>query len=81
MDVWLLDTQTGALTHLPVMSAFVDLKSMSMQWTRDGCLVILGENGVKGLVAVWRPGPAKLQLKRLRLPQRTSGSDSFALLP
>ena len=81
MDVWLLDTQTGALTHLPGMPAFVDLKFTSMEWTRDGRLVILGENGGKGFVAVWRPGAGQLQVKRVRLPQRTSGSDSFALLP
>jgi hypothetical protein len=81
MDVWLLDTRTGRLTHLPGMPAFVDLKFTSMEWTRDGRLVVLGESDGKGFVAVWRPGAAKLQVKRLRLPQRTSGSDSFAPLP
>lgn len=81
MDVWLFDTQTGALTHLPGMPAFVDLKFTSMEWTHDGRLVILGENGGKGFVAVWKPGAAKLQVKRLHLPRRTSGSDSFAPLP
>lgn len=81
MDVWLLDTRTGALTHLPGMPALVDLKFTSMEWTRDGRLVVLGEAGGRGFVAVWRRGAAKLQIKRLHLPQRTSGSDSFAPLP
>jgi len=80
-DVWVLDTRTGRLTHLPGMPAFVELKFTSMQWTRGGRLVILGETGRKGFVAVWRPGAAKLQMKEVRLPQRASGSDSFAPLP
>jgi hypothetical protein len=81
MDVWVLDTRTGRLAHLPGMPAFVDLKFTSMQWTRGGRLVILGETDQKGFVAVWRPGAAKLQVERVRVPQRTSGSDSFAPLP
>jgi hypothetical protein len=81
MDVWLLDTRTGGLTHLPGMPAFVDLKFTSMEWTGDGRLVVLGESDRRGFVAVWRPGAAKLQVRRVRLPVRTSGSDSFAPLP
>jgi hypothetical protein len=81
MDVWLLDTRTGRLTHLPGMPAFVDLKFTSMEWTKDGRFVVLGQSAGKGFVAVWRRGAAKLQLKWVRLPQRTSGSDSFAPLP
>ena len=81
MDVWLLDARTGGLSHLPGMPAFVDLKFTSMEWTRDGRLVVLGQTAGRGFVAVWRRGAARLQLKWLRLPQRTSGSDSFAPLP
>jgi hypothetical protein len=81
MDVWLLDTRTGGLTHLPGMPAFVELKFTSMEWTGDGRLVVLGETARSGFVAVWRPGAAKLQVRRVRLPVRTSGSDSFAPLP
>jgi hypothetical protein len=80
MDVWILDTRTGRLTHLPGMPTFVDLKFTSINWTTDGRLVVLGETDHKGIVAVWRPGAAKLQIKPLRLPQRTSGSDTFAPL-
>jgi hypothetical protein len=63
------------------MPAFVDLKFTSMEWTRDGRLVVLGESGGRGFIAVWRPVSAKLQVKRVRLPLRTRGSDSFAPLP
>jgi hypothetical protein len=80
-DVWSLDTQTGALTHVPGMPAPVDLKFTSMQWTLDGRLVFLAETDGKAQVAVWKPEDAQLEVKRVRIPQRTSGSDSFALLP
>jgi hypothetical protein len=62
------------------MPTFVDFKFTSIDWTTDGRLVVLGQTDYKGFVAVWRAGAAKLQIKRLRLPQRTSGSDSFAPL-
>jgi len=80
-DVWLLDTETGELTQLPDMPAFVALKRTSMVWTPDGRLVFLAESGGKDMVAVWRPGQPRLAVKTVRLPDRSkSGSDSFALL-
>jgi hypothetical protein len=80
-DVWTLDTQTGALAQVPGMPALVDLKFTSMEWTRDGRLVWLAERTGKAVVAVWRPGDAQLQVKRVRIPRRTSGTDAFAILP
>src|SRR6266498_1514032 len=61
MDVWILDTQTGELAQVPGMPAVVDLKFTSMEWTRDGRLVFPVQWNGKSLVAVWRPGDAKLQ--------------------
>ncbi|MBA3475895.1 MAG: hypothetical protein H0T10_03970 [Actinobacteria bacterium] len=82
LDVWLLDTRTGGRTHLPGMPAFVSLKRTSMAWTDDGRLVLLGEtNGrEREFVAVWRPGQPRLALKTVHLPERSGGSDSFAIL-
>ena len=80
LDVWLLDAETGNLTQMPGMPAFVALKRTSMAWTDDGRLVLLGESAGKDVVAVWRPGQRRLAVKTVRLPQRTSGSDSFAPL-
>lgn len=80
LDVWLLDTQTGELAQLPGMPAFVSLKSTSMAWTHDGWLVLLGESSGEDLVAVWRPGRRRLAVQTVHLPERTSGSDSFAAL-
>lgn len=79
-DVWLLDTETGELTQLPGMPAYVSLKRTSMAWTHDGRLVFLAESGERELVAVWRPGWRRLALKSVRLPDRNSGSDAFAPL-
>jgi hypothetical protein len=81
LDVWLLDTATAKLTHVPGLPAVVSLKRTSMAWTVDGRLVLLAESGGKDLVAVWRPGRRRLAVKAVRLPDRSdSGSDSFALL-
>jgi len=80
LDVWLLDTTTGKLTQLPGMPAFVSLKRTDIAWTHDGRLVLLGESGGRDVVAVWRPGQARLALKTVNLPERDGGSDSFAPL-
>jgi hypothetical protein len=81
LDVWLLDLATAKLTHLPSMPALVALKQTSMAWTNDGRLVLLSESGGKDVVAVWRPGEARLAIKTVRLPDRSdSASDSFAPL-
>ena len=80
LDVWLLDTTTGKLTQLPGMPAFVSLKRTDIAWTDDGRLVLLGESGGRDVVAVWRPGQARLALKTVNLPERDGGSDSFAPL-
>ena len=80
MDVWVLDTETAELTQVPSMPALLGLKFTSHAWTHDGRLVLLGEDDRGAFVAVWRPGDAQLALKRVKLPRRGSGSDSFAIL-
>ncbi len=81
LDVWLLDTETGKLTQLPGMPAFVSLKRTSMAWTDDGRLVLLGESNGNDVVAVWRPGQRRLGIKTVSLSDRSdSGSDSFAIV-
>jgi hypothetical protein len=80
LDLWLCDTKTGTLSRLPGMPAGVLLKFTDMAWASDGRFVLLGEDDRGGFVAAWRPGQARLAVKRVRLPQRKSGSDSFAVL-
>jgi hypothetical protein len=82
LDIWLLDTETRKLTQLPGMPALVALKRTSIAWTDDGRLVLLGErpNG-NDVVAVWRPGQARLATKTVALPDRSDSiSDSIAVL-
>jgi hypothetical protein len=80
LDVWVLDTRTDALTHLPDMPAYVHLKFTSMQWTRDGRLVLLGQDDERAFVAVWRKGQPQLAVKAVQLPRRSGGSDAFAVV-
>lgn len=78
-DVWLLDPTTRSFQHLPDMPAAVSLKFTSMSWTSDGRLVILAETARRHVVAVWRPGQERIGARRVRLPVRNSGSDSFVV--
>lgn len=80
LDLWLLDVRTGELTQLPSMPAFVSLKRTNVAWTADGRLVLLAETERRKVVAVWRPGQKRLALKTVRLPERSGGSDTFAVL-
>jgi hypothetical protein len=76
-DLWLLDTETGSFRHLPDMPAIVSLKSTSWAWTSDGRLVLLAESEGATVVGVWKPGDQRIAVKRVQLPERNSGSDSF----
>lgn len=80
LDLWLLDVRTARLRRLPDMPVVVSLKRTSIAWTDDGRLVLLGERGGNDVVAVWRPGDARLRPRPVELPAREPGSDSFAPL-
>lgn len=80
-DVWLLETSNRRLQQLPDMPAAVRLKFTSMSWTSDGRLVFLAETHQDEVVAVWRPGQKRIAVRRVRLPARNSGSDSFVVWP
>jgi hypothetical protein len=81
IDLWLLDTRSRRLHHVPDMPAAVSLKRTSMSWTRDGRLVLLAESAGRDLVAVWRPGQKRIGVRPVRLPRRSGGSDSFVVWP
>jgi hypothetical protein len=78
-DLWLLDTVSGAFRQLPDMPAVVSLKRTSWAWTGDGRLVTLAESEGATLVGVWKPGDERIAVRRVRLPERNSGSDSFVV--
>jgi hypothetical protein len=79
-DVWLLDTRTAKVTHVPDLPAFVWLKWTTMDWTADGRLVLVTRNDDRQVVAVWRPGQARLHLKTVRIPNRSAAVRTFAIL-
>jgi len=76
-DVWLLDAASGAFNQLPDMPAIVSLKRTSWAWTTDGRLVFLAETVDGTVVGVWKRGDSRIAVKRMKLPERNSGSDSF----
>jgi hypothetical protein len=78
-DVWLFDPASHGLRHLPDMPAIVDLKFSSMAWTGDGRLVFLARTGGRYRVAVWRPGQKRIAARRVQIPNRNSGSDTFVV--
>jgi hypothetical protein len=68
-DIRLLDLRTRRWRRLPGMPLIIGLKFMGMAWTGDGRLVLAGDfdRFGKGL-AVWRPGQARLAVRRLPSP-------------
>jgi len=76
-DLFLLDSRTGALTHVPGFPAQIDLKFSSMSWTDDGRLVMLLQAAGTTSVGVYRPGDRAVSPRRVRLPVRNSGSAAF----
>jgi hypothetical protein len=80
LDVWVLDTRTAQLTHMPNMPALVSLKRTSITWTADGRLVLVAYSGGNDVLALWKPGDDQLATKVLHLPPRSRSSPSFAVL-
>jgi hypothetical protein len=70
VDLWLLDTTTRRWQHLPGMPAPMVPKITDVQWTTDGRVVVLASN----LLAVWRPGQARLAIGRVPPPKQPSGN-------
>jgi hypothetical protein len=80
-DIWLLDLPTRRWRRLPGMPLITAVKFMSMEWTGDGRLVLVGDFDRFGeAIALWRPGQDHLAIKRLDLPD-PDGSDSFVAWP
>jgi hypothetical protein len=78
-DIWLLDLPTRRWRRLPGMPLITAVKFMSMEWTGDGRLVLVGDFDRFGeAMAVWRPGQDQLAIKRLDLPEY-GGSDTFVV--
>lgn len=79
-DVWLLDSRSLGLEHLPRMPVEVDLKFTTIQWARDGRLVILTRTRGRDAVVVWRPGDLDIRSRYLRIPGRQPTTLGMAAL-
>lgn len=78
-DVWVLDTATATLTHIPGFPALELLKQSGLAWTPQGELVLAARGGGRTLVAVWKPGQATLPLRAV--PQLHGYAQFVALSP
>ena len=62
IDLWVLNTSTGALTHLPGFPALESIKFSGIAWTAQGRLVIAARGG-RTVVGVWKPGQSTLPIR------------------
>ena len=62
-DVWVLNTSTGALTHVPGFPALELLKFSSIGWSATDQLVIAARGGGRTVVGVWKPGQSTLPIR------------------
>jgi hypothetical protein len=80
-DVWLLNTTTGAFTHLPGFPAQESIKFSGMAWTTDGRLVVVDETNttpaVRAVLGIWTPGQTTLPLRSVPPLANTGGYYSF----
>jgi hypothetical protein len=83
-DLWLLDTRTAALTHIPGFPILESLKQSGVAWTADGRLVIAARGGsfsqpdTRTVIGVWRPGQRTLAVGTL---PPLNGYTQFVPLP
>jgi hypothetical protein len=70
-DLWLLDTRTATLTHVPGFPILELLKASGVAWTADGRLVIAARGGSfsqparRTAIGVWHPGQHTLHVGSL----------------
>jgi hypothetical protein len=76
-DLWILNTATGALTHVPGFPALELLKQSGVTWTADGRLVIAARVGGRTVLGVWKPGQRTLPIRSL---PRLDGYSQFVAL-
>jgi hypothetical protein len=63
--VWLLDTRTARLEHVPGFPILEHLKFSGLAWTADGRLVVVAQGGGRTALGLWRPGERTLRVRPL----------------
>jgi hypothetical protein len=70
-DLWLLNTRTATLTHVPGFPILESLKQSGVAWAADGRLVIVARGGsfaqsaTRTVIGVWRPGQSTVPVGTL----------------
>jgi len=61
-DIWLLNTRTGAFTHVPGFPIFEYLKVSGMAWTSTHRLVVIAYGLRHVSIGIWRPGSSQMHV-------------------
>ncbi len=72
VDLWVLDTRTASLTHVPGFPATEDFKQSDVAWAPGNRLVIAAQvNPPDGnaVVGIWSPGQRTLSLRAVPVPR------------
>ncbi|HEY1776574.1 MAG TPA: hypothetical protein VGG41_10495 [Solirubrobacteraceae bacterium] len=77
VDLWVLNTATAALTHVPGFPALEFLKQSSIAWSADNRLIVAARGGGHTVVGVWKPGQTTLPIRTV--PQLDGYSQFVAL--
>lgn len=65
-DVWMLNTKTAALTHVPGFPALELIKQSGIAWTADDRLLVAARGaGGHTVLGVWTPGQQTLPIRAL----------------
>jgi len=76
-DLWVLDSASATLTHVPGFPALELLKQSSVGWTSDDRLVVAARGGGSTVIGVWKPGQSTLPIRTV--PQLDGYSQFVAL--
>ena len=76
-DIFLLDTHTGKVTHVPGFPAQIDLKFSSIAWASGNRLVLMIHAADRTTLGIYHPGDRSVALRRVRVPQPIGGSATF----
>jgi hypothetical protein len=76
-DLFLYDTWTKKLLHVPGFPAQVELKFSDIAWASDGRLIMLLQAAGTTRLGIYRPGAHTVSLRHEDLPPPSGGSPSF----
>jgi hypothetical protein len=76
-DIWLLDTRTAKLAHLPGFPILEWLKLSSVTWTANRQLAIIAAGGGRTVLGLWQGGQRAVDIRAI--PRLSGYSQAVAL--